>query len=276
MEYDNLASALTEQVYPILAALAICMARATGVILITPAFNRLGLTGLIRSAVAMTLSLPMLLPVLDSLSGMDITGFTVAGLLLKELLIGVLIGMVFGIPFWAAEVAGEAVDLQRASTMGQLLDPMGSSESGVTSTLLVVTLVALFFATGGFNVLLDGFYRSYTLWPVDAFMPALDTRTALVMLGFLDQVMKIGILMVAPLIIAMLVTDLMLAYLARMAPSLNVFILSLPIKNLLFTFLMLLYVVFLVPRMFSELGALQGHYKYFESLFDASSSSSNR
>ncbi|MFM9272154.1 type III secretion system export apparatus subunit SctT [Halomonas elongata] len=267
MAYDELARILTEQIYPVLVAVAIGMARATGVILITPAFNRLGLTGLIRAAVAMTLSIPMMLPILETLSALgDATVFTIAGLLLKELLIGVLLGMVFGIPFWAAEVAGEVVDLQRASTMGQLLDPAGSTQSGVTSTLLVVMLVALFFGSGGFLVLLDGFYSSYSLWPVDAFMPALETRTALAMLGFLDQVMRVGVLMVAPLIIAMLVADLMLAYLARMAPNLNMFILSLPIKNLLFTFLLALYIVFLVPQMFGELGALDDYYQRFESL----------
>ncbi len=44
--------------------------------------------------------------------------------------------------------------------------------------------------------------------------------------------MRIGVLMVAPLLIAMLITDLMLAYLSRMAPSLHIFDLSLPVKNL--------------------------------------------
>ncbi|MGO2392276.1 MULTISPECIES: type III secretion system export apparatus subunit SctT [Halomonas] len=265
--YDELSRVLIEQVYPLLVAVAIGMARASGMILITPVFNRLGLTGLIRAAVALTLSIPMILPILETLSALgDTTAFIITGLLFKELLIGVFLGMVFGIPFWAAEVAGELVDLQRASTMGQLLDPSGATQSSVTSTLLVIMLVALFFGSGGFLVLLDGFYNSYTLWPVDSFMPALDIRTALAMLGFLDQVMRVGLLMVAPLVIAMLVADLMLAYLARMAPTLNMFILSLPIKNLLFTFLIALYLVFLVPQMFGELGMLDDYYRRFASL----------
>ncbi|MDI5986639.1 type III secretion system export apparatus subunit SctT [Halomonas sp. M4R5S39] len=267
MVFDEIVRFLTELVYPLLAAAAIGMARAMGVILITPAFNRLGLTGLIRTAVAVTISLPMMVPIFATLSSMDSpSSFTIAALLIKELLIGVIIGLVFGIPFWAAEVAGELVDLQRASTMGQLLDPMGSTESGVTSTLLVVTLVALFFVTGGFMVMLDGFYRSYALWPVETFVPVLETRAALAVLGLLDQVMRVGVLMVAPLVIALLVADLMLAYLARMAPNLHVFSLSLAIKNLLFTFLMLLYIVFLVPLMFEELGALGDDYQRLEAL----------
>lgn len=267
MAFDELLSVLTELVYPVLVAAGVGMARAMGVILITPAFNRLGLTGLIRSSVAVTVALPVIPFVFITLSSVGpLSTFTLVAILIKELLVGMVIGLVFGIPFWAAEVAGELVDLQRASTMGQLLDPMGDTESGVTSTLLVVILVALFFITGGFMVMLDGLYASYALWPVESFMPVLDTRTALAVLEMLDQVMRIGVLMVAPLVIAILVADLMLAYLARMAPNLHVFSLSLAIKNLLFTFLMLVYIAFLVPQMLGELGTLGDGFRRLETL----------
>ncbi|QTP53937.1 type III secretion system export apparatus subunit SctT [Billgrantia sulfidoxydans] len=257
MALDEYVPLLTELVYPMLMAASIGMTRALGVILITPAFNRLGLTGMIRSAVAVTIALPAIPFIFSALPSLGpMSAFGLAALLVKELIIGAVIGVVFGIPFWAAEVAGEVVDLQRASTMGQLLDPMGSTESGVTSTLLVVTLVALFFASGGFMILLEGFYASYALWPVERFVPVLEARSALMLLDMLDQVMRVGVMMVAPLLVALLVADLMLAYLARMAPSLHVFSLSLAIKNLLFTFLMLLYVVFLIPLLMEELGAL--------------------
>ncbi|MCE8016448.1 type III secretion system export apparatus subunit SctT [Halomonas sp. MCCC 1A17488] len=267
MALDEYVPLLTELVYPMLMAASIGMTRALGVILITPAFNRLGLTGMIRSAVAVTIALPAIPFIFSALPSLGpMSAFGLAALLVKELIIGAVIGVVFGIPFWAAEVAGEVVDLQRASTMGQLLDPMGSTESGVTSTLLVVTLVALFFASGGFMILLEGFYASYALWPVERFVPVLEARSALMLLDMLDQVMRVGVMMVAPLLVALLVADLMLAYLARMAPSLHVFSLSLAIKNLLFTFLMLLYVVFLIPLLMEELGALGDGYRRLETL----------
>ncbi|MCE8020370.1 type III secretion system export apparatus subunit SctT [Halomonas sp. MCCC 1A11036] len=267
MTFDDFIPFLTELVYPMLMAASVGMARALGVIVVSPVFNRLGLTGLLRSAVAVTIALPMMPFIFSTLPALEaMSTFGLAALLVKELLIGMVIGVVFGIPFWAAEVAGELVDLQRASTMGQLLDPMASTESGVTSTLLVVTLVALFFVSGGFMVMLEGFYASYGLWPVESFVPVLETRAALLMLDMLDQVMRVGVLMIAPLVVAMLLADLMLAYLARMAPSLHVFSLSLPIKNLLFTFMMLLYIVFLIPLLVEELGALGEGYRRLEML----------
>lgn len=254
MNYDDFAQFLTDFAYPLIAAAAVGVARALGMVLVTPAFNRLGLTGMIRSAVAVTISIPLIVPLFDAMVTADtLSSFSVAGMVIKELLIGVAIGLVFGVPFWAAEVAGELIDLQRGSTMAQIVDPMGATETGVTSTLLTITLLALFFITGGFMLLLDGFYRSYALWPAVDFVPLMSETSAMALLGLLDQVMEIGVLMIAPLVIALLIADLMLAYVARMAPNLHAFDLSLPIKNLLFAFLMLIYVVFLIPLMVDQL-----------------------
>ncbi|KFF49372.1 type III secretion protein [Gammaproteobacteria bacterium MFB021] len=258
MNYQAFAHFLNDFAYPLIAALAIGTARALGLVMMTPAFNRLGLTGMIRSAVAVTISLPLMAALFADFTALrDIASVALMGLVIKELVIGVAIGLVFGVPFWAAEVAGELIDLQRGSTMAQILDPMGASETGVTSTLLSIILLALFFLTGGFMLLLDGFYRSYALWPAIDFTPLMTRASAMAVLGLLDQVMRIGVLMISPLVIALLVADLMLAYVARMAPNLHAFDLSLPIKNLLFSFLMLLYVVFLIPLMVDQLDVLK-------------------
>jgi len=270
MHYDDFARFLTDFAYPLIAAATVGVARALGMVLVTPAFNRLGLTGMIRSAVAVTISIPLIVPLFEAMTSADqLSSFTVAGMVIKELLIGVVIGLVFGVPFWAAEVAGELIDLQRGSTMAQIIDPMGSTQTGVTATLMTITLLALFFITGGFMLLLDGFYRSYSLWPAVDFMPLLSEASAMALLGLLDQVMQIGVLMVAPLVIALLVADLMLAYLARMAPNLHVFDLSLPVKNLLFAFLMLIYVVFLIPLMLDQLDVAKLNVARLEAILGA-------
>lgn len=251
--------------YPLLSAFGMAVARALGMIIITPAFNRLGLTGIIRSAVAVVVSIPVAPDIFTALSGDQApSALMLMALMVKEMVIGVIIGLVFGIPFWAAEVAGELIDLQRGSTMAQLLDPLSAGESSVTSTLLSITLITLFFMSGGFTLMLDGLYRSYQLWPSLAAAPALGEASVLEIVAVLDKVMQTGVLMVAPVVIAILTADLLLAYLARMAPQLHVFDLSLSVKNLLFSFLMVIYVSFMIPYMLSQLGAMRGWFDALE------------
>ena len=247
---------MTQAIYPWLVAAALGASRGLGIVLVTPAFNRLGLNGMIRLAVAFVIAIPVVPSLLSLVGGQHLSVLMTLGLVAKEMLIGVLIGLVFGVPFWAAEIAGHLIDLQRGSSMAQLLDPNAMTQTNVTATLMTVTMIALFFASGGFHDLLQGFYQSYTFWPLMTFKPALNWPAAMAVIGLLDQMMVIGVRMMAPLIIAILVADLMLAYLARIAPNLHVFALSLPIKNLLFALLMVIYIMFLVPRMMTDLGAL--------------------
>jgi type III secretion protein T len=259
MNLTAITAAITELAYPILVAAAIAVSRALGMIMLTPAFTRLGLTGMIRSAVAAAISLPMILPIFQQLAvtGQP-TSFDLAGLMIKEMVVGALIGLAFGIPFWAAEVAGVLVDLQRGSTMSQLLDPLAAGESSVTATLLTISLLALFFMSGGFMLLLDGFYRSYQLWPAASYAPVMDVGAFVAILRVMDRIMQIGLIIIAPLVIALLIADIMLAFLSRMATQLHVFDLSLAIKNLLFSFLMVLYLTFMVPLLLEQMGDLRG------------------
>ncbi|GGJ85853.1 type III secretion system export apparatus subunit SctT [Pseudomonas matsuisoli] len=268
----ELANAFFELAYPLLSAFGLAVSRALGMVIITPAFNRLGLSGMMRSAVAAVITIPIAPEIFDALGQMETPpgALTYAGLLMKELVIGLVIGLLFGIPFWAAEVAGELIDLQRGSTMAQLVDPLSVGESSVMSTFLSVILIALFFVSGGFLAMLDGFYQSYRLWPAEAFLPVITQPSALQVLHILDRVMYIGVMMVTPLVIALLVADVLLAYLSRMSPQLHVFDLSLPIKNLLFAVLLTLYAAFLLPFMLGQLGDLNVAFKQLADLWQAS------
>jgi type III secretion protein T len=259
MDAVSTTSSLFALAYPFIIATAIAVARALGMIVVTPAFIRLGLTGLIRSGVAIAICIPAIPGILNSLlvEG-PMSSLLITGLLVKEVLVGTMIGIAFGIPFWGAEGAGDLVDLQRGSTSAQLIDPLQVSETSIAGTLFVFALLALFFMSGGFLLLVDGFYKSYEIWPAAKFVPLVNVKAVPALLGILDRIMQIGVLLIAPVVLALLLADVMLAYLSRMSPQLHIFDLSLAIKNLLFSLLIVLYIAYLVPYMMAELKELRG------------------
>ena len=110
-------------------------------------------------------------------------------------------------------------------------------------------------------MLLQGLYDSYTLWPATSFAPVLGAGSVAQLLQMLDRIMQISILIVAPIVVGLLLADIALGFLSRMTPQFHVFDLSLAVKNLLFAFLMVVYAVFLVPIMLSEIGALRGAFE---------------
>ena len=244
-----------QPIYTAVGGLTLAMARASGMFMMNPLFIRLGLTGLIRTAVAFTLSLPLLseaLPVAASHSGMWL-----AALVMKEWLMGAILGLVLGLPFFAAEMAGEIVDLQRGSTMAQLVDPLNSVTTGVTAALFSMLLVTLFFASGSFLVMLEVFYHSIHWWPIADTLPVFNKGAGDDIVALLDKLIRAGLLLVAPLMIALLGCDIVLAYLARMSPQFHLFDLSLPIKNLLFIIMLVLYSSLLLPSLSETLSLMQ-------------------
>jgi type III secretory pathway component EscT len=91
------------------------------------------------------------------------------GLMIKEVVVGLVVGMVLGAPIWSAQFTGDVIDSQRNAT-GQLPDP-SSVDATVTGTVMSLTIMALYFASGCFQLTLRAIYDSYRTWPADRFTP---------------------------------------------------------------------------------------------------------
>lgn len=230
--------------------LALVSARLLGAMAIAPAFERLGLTNTMRGAAAIAFAAPMVTLAPSSMfeAGLP-TLFVGVGLALKEAMVGFLIGFIFGIPFWAAQAAGDIMDLQRGATSATLVDPSSGTDAGVTGTFLTLAMLAMFFSANGVDAMVAAVYHSYLLWPLDRLWPQFELSHADVVLRLLNDVTFLGMLMAAPIIAAMLLADVVLAFVARAAPQLNAFSLSLALKNLVFMLLMAMYCAFLVTYM---------------------------
>jgi len=232
------------------------VARMTGMITVMPAFTRVGATGILRGAIALALALPLVPIVVQAMADERLTVAAIAILLLKELTVGVVIGLVLGVPFWAAEAAGDVLDLQRGSTAASLLDPTAMTEESITGTLFGLAMVALYYGSGGLTLTLRTVYESYGVWPAHRFMPIFSMSAGRLMVGLLDDVVSMGVALGAPIMVCLLLADLLLALVARAAPHLNIFALTLSVKNLVFALLLTLYCAFLLSYMGEDLKSL--------------------
>lgn len=235
---------------------AFVLARLGGFMLMMPLFSRVPLSGLLRNGVALALAVPILPMLMHTLAGQPIAGAMIVIYILKELLVGIALGLAMGVPFWAAEAAGDILDLQRGSSMGTLIDPMMTHETSATGTLLAIVMIAIYLAAGGLELSLNAVYDSYGLWPVERLTPVFSGDAAGIFLGLLNQLLKMALTLVFPLIVSMLLSDIVLAFLARASPHFNVFSLSLIVKTLVFCFVFVLYAAFLLSYMSRDLGFL--------------------
>jgi type III secretion protein T len=239
-----------------LAAFGLGLARALGLLQILPVATRLGLTGMHRAGIGAALTLVCLPLLLQQLHPADITGAHMLLLTVKEGVVGFVLGLLFAAPFWAAETAGELIDQQRGSRGAVSPDPISQEQSGITATLFVLTIITIFVVSGGFHWVIDAILQSYQIWPVSTLTPHFARAAAPHMLELLDAILRSGLILAGPMLIAMLLAELGLALVSRFAPQLNVFDLSMSLKGLVQVIGLPIYAVFLIGYFRDLLGPI--------------------
>ena len=224
---------------------ALGLARMLAVFQMVPIFQQSVLPGSIRTSVAVSMVLFAYPVFATDVVVAELPMLTIMALAAKEVLIGVLIGFGASVIFWAIESAGFFIDNQRGSTMASSVDPLTGSQTSPLGIFLTQVLTVFFMVGGGYFVLLMVIYESYQIFPVFEFLPALKMEDVTVWLSIMDRIMTLAIVMAAPAMIAMFLSEFGLGLVSRFAPQLNVFFLSMPVKSAVGMLMLVLYLVFL-------------------------------
>ncbi|WP_407545870.1 SctT family type III secretion system export apparatus subunit VscT [Vibrio parahaemolyticus] len=246
MSYDDLHQALF--------LYSLTLPRLMACFIFLPILSKQMLGGaMIRNGVLCSLALFIFPVVNEQTLPAETDGLWLIVILGKEVLLGMLIGFVAAIPFWAIEATGFLVDNQRGAAMASMFNPTLGSQSTPTAVLLTQTLITLFFSGGGFVAFIYALFKSYTTWPILGFFPMVTDAWVSFFYDQFQQLMWLGVLMSAPLVLAMFLAEFGLALISRFAPQLNVFFLAMPIKSAIASVLLIVY-----------LGLMMDH---FEALF---------
>ena len=223
-------------------AYALASPRLLAVFAILPFLGRQVLTGLVRNGVAISIALVIVPVVAVDVAVAAPSPLEIVGLLVKETLIGLLIGFPLAVVFWSLESIGFYIDNQRGAAMASSLDPLSGAQTSPLGIMLNQAFVVYFFSTGAFLSLLGVLYSSYVIWPVPAFFPRFGEGVPVFYLEMLDGLMWLVITFSAPVIVAMFLAEFALALVSRFAPQLNVFILAMPVKSAVGIFVLIIYV----------------------------------
>ena len=236
----------TAELRQLLLTFSVALPRLLLALTTLPLLRRQVLPGLTRNAVVFTLAVSVLPVAATGLPAAPHSTAWLLGILLKEAFIGLVIGYVTSVLFWAVEAIGFFIDNQRGATMASSLNPLTEEQTSPLGILLSQVMAVLFFSGGGFLVYLGGIYQSYRLWPVASFYPRLDLDAAVFFLNQLDVLMYLAVFLAGPVIVAMFLVEFGMGLIGRFSPQLNVFFLAMPIKSALANWLLVAYIAMLV------------------------------
>ncbi|QQG29075.1 type III secretion system export apparatus subunit SctT [Pectobacterium carotovorum] len=158
--------------------------------------------------------------------------------LVKECVVGLILAMSLCLPFWVAIGLGEILDNQRGATISDSIDPVNGVQSSVLSGFLNFAFGAIFFAQNGMRLLMEAMAQSYRAFPRGSELEGFNWMEAG---NLLTTLVQSSIMLAAPVLIVLMISEILLGIFARYCPQLNSFSLSLTIKSFIAFLVFLLY-----------------------------------
>jgi flagellar biosynthetic protein FliR len=200
-------------------------------VMLIPGFGETPAPVRVRVAFALLLALviapiasPTIPAVPDTMSGLGLA-------VIKEILIGLMIGAILRMFLGALATAGEIISIQTSLSFAQTTNPtMAQSGSSIASFLALIGVV-LVFTTDLHHMFIAAIARSYVLCPVAKALPVRDATTLAIQT--FSGAFALGVQLSAPILVFSLVFNLATGLIGRAMPQFQIFFAATPLQVLL-------------------------------------------
>ena len=203
------------------------LGRVSPLFLLAPLFSSKMIPARVKGIVAVGLSIG-LTPIAVHGQHLPTDPMAVAGLLVVQVLVGLAFAFAVGTVLAAVEAAGSLTDMVAGFSFGSVVDPNNGNPGGAMTNLYSLVGLAMFITIGGDAWTLRGLQRTFDLVPLTK-APAIATLTSGVEQAF-GTIFVAAIEVCAPVILALLITDVAFGMVSRIVPQLNVFGVGFPMK----------------------------------------------
>ncbi len=183
-----------------------------------PARVRVGLSAFIALASQASLPVAAEVPLDSPLAFM---------LVLQQLVIGLSLGFAVRVVFAAVEFAGEVIGLQMGLNFAGFFDPVTASAGTATSRFFGTTVAWLFVVSGGHLLVIAAVVQSFEAFPVGPEPFAFLRTVAPQRWG--AEIFSLGLWIALPLVAMLLMVNLVLGLISRVAAQINIFSVGFPI-----------------------------------------------
>lgn len=213
---------------PKLPAFLLIFARVTSFFLMLPLFSYRTIPAQFKVGLGFFLSLLMYFSMDVPVLQIDSKYFL---LILKEVLTGILIGLLAFIIFSAIQVAGGFIDFQMGFAIANVIDPQTGAQSPLMGQYFYTISLFFLLMVNGHHLILDGIYYSYQFIPLEqGWLPLGNAGIAEFVIRSFSTMFMIALQMSLPVVGSLFLVDVALGILARTFPQLNIFVVGIPVK----------------------------------------------
>jgi len=177
-------------------------------------------------------------------------------LVLKEFLVGITLGYVSYLIFTAIYLAGHIIDMQIGFGVVNIIDPMSNIQVPITSNFYFILCMLIFLMCRGHHILIRALFKSYNYIPLGTGVFGKEIVNDI--LRVFGNIFFIAFRISAPILAAIIITDVALGVLSKTVPQLNVFMVGMPLKITLGLAVMVLTIPVFISLMESLIRGMDG------------------
>lgn len=148
--------------------------------------------------------------------------------ILGQIVVGLAIGFVSYLCMAAAQFGGEMMDIQMGLSVAASMDPSSGGTSKLLMRLNFYVAMLLYLGVEGHHQLIRALFYSFRVIPLTEFR--VSGNLVLRFIEHTEEIFLIGLQVAAPPLAALFITQVAMGLLARVAPQMNVFMLSFPMN----------------------------------------------
>lgn len=151
-------------------------------------------------------------------------------LILNQILVGLIIGYLSFIIMAGFQFAGELMDIQLGLSSAASFDPASGGTSNLLRRFQFYIAMLIYLIINGHHHLLRAIFKSFELVPVTGFTFTGNMIEHLIAIS--GDMFILAVQISAPVLASLFITQAALGLLARVAPQMNVFMMSFPLNML--------------------------------------------
>jgi flagellar biosynthesis protein FliR len=202
------------------------LVRVSVILFMIPLFSSAQVNFMVRFGLGMAISY-IVWHVIPPIAPFDGLGPLTAAVF-SQVFVGFIFGFVAFLVFVGIQFAGEVMDLQVGFSIVNVINPLTSQNVSILGELQLALGSLIYLIADAHHFLFQGLAGSFALVPLPfvAIQPALEPH----MMAFFSQAFFMVFQIAAPVGIALFLTNIGLALMARVAPQLNVFAVGFPLQ----------------------------------------------
>lgn len=149
-------------------------------------------------------------------------------MILKEVVVGLIIGISAQFLFIGIQMAGELIGLDMGFGMVNILDPTTGEQISIIGQFKYLLALLIFLVINGHHFLLNALHTSFIVIPLGT--ASLNQFITAEVITVSKEMFVIALKIGAPALVVLFLTSFIMGVIARTVPQMNIFIVGFPLK----------------------------------------------